>query len=134
MQPEFAFLCDYAEEAGGKIHAVGIGWDTIYAAQVPATHSVLAFVARLRGTTAERGSKEVSIRLLDADGSDVIPPLERAFSFEPKANTLVGYMNLVIQLGGIQLKKYGSYAVHLVVQGNEMAAVSFQVSEPPTTA
>ena len=37
MRLDFAFLCDYAD-ASGKVHALGIGVDNIYAPQVPARH------------------------------------------------------------------------------------------------
>jgi len=134
MQCDFAFICDYAEEAGGKLHAVGIGWDTIYAPNIPATHPMLGFVARLRGSAAEAGTKDVTIRLLDADGSDAFPAQQHQVPFQLKPNSLLGNLNIVMQLGGLEFKKYGAYAIHLVVQGNEMASVSFNVSQPPTTA
>ena len=94
---------------------------------------MLAFVARLRGTAAERGTKDVSISLLDADGSDVIPPMNQSLLFDVKPMTLGGNLNLVVQLAGLQFKKYGPYAIHLVVQGNQMASVGFSVTKPPTT-
>ena len=31
MEVDFAFISDYAEESGGKLHALGIGIDTIHA-------------------------------------------------------------------------------------------------------
>ena len=38
MECRYTFLCDYAERER-KLHAIGIGWDTIYAASLP--HSTL---------------------------------------------------------------------------------------------
>ena len=133
MQCEFAFLCDYAEQ-DRKLHAVGIGWDTIYSATTPAKHPMMCFVARLKGTAAEKGSKDISIRILDADGEDVISPIDQQLGFEVQPPKLTGYLNIVAQFGGVDFKKYGSYAIHLVVQGNEMASVPFEVSLLPTTA
>lgn len=94
---------------------------------------MMSFVARLKGTAAEKGSKETIIRLLDADGEDVVPPMQQQLGFEVQPPKLFGYLNIVVQLGGLQFKKYGSYAIHLVVQGNEMASVVFDVGLPPST-
>jgi hypothetical protein len=132
VQPEFAFLCDYAEKEG-KIHAVGIGWDTLYAPELPHRHPMIAFVGRVSGTAAEKGPKDISIRLLDADGEDVGPTIDQQLPFEVQPGKLKGNLEVVVQFGGIEFKKYGTYAIHLVIQGNEMASVSFEVSPPPTT-
>jgi len=132
MECKFAFLCDYAEEAGGKLHAVGIGWDTIYT-QVPAIYPMLCFVASVHGTIAESGTKEVMLRIIDADGEDVVPPQQQSLPFAVNLPQLYGRINFVIQLAGLTFKKHGSYAIHLLVQGNEMGPVAFNVSPPPTT-
>ncbi len=137
MECKFAFLCDFAEESGGKLHAIGIGWDTIYARIPPggvSIHSMMTFVASIRGTIAESGTKEVMLRLIDADGEDVLPPQQQNIPFAVKAPQLSGNMNFVVQLGGVPFKKYGAYALHLLVQGNEMGPVVFNVSPLPTTA
>jgi hypothetical protein len=34
MECQFAFICDFAEQ-DGKLHAIGIGWDAIFAPQLP---------------------------------------------------------------------------------------------------
>jgi hypothetical protein len=134
MQLKFAFLCDYAEEAGGKLHAVGIGWDTIYARTLPVAHPMMCFVAVLKGTIAETGTKNLALRLIDADGNDVVPPLLQQAHFVVRAPALEGDIKYVAQLGSVQISKLGSYAVHLTVDGNELANVPFSVSAGPTTA
>ena len=116
------------------MHAIGIGWDTVYAPSVPVTHAVMCFVANLRGTIAESGEKTIALRLIDADGVDVMPALQQKVRFEVKPPRLEGGINLVMQIGGVQFKKYGTYAFHLVVQENEMGSVPFSVVEPPRTA
>ena len=132
MERQFAFVCDYAEQ-DNKLHAVGIGWETIYTANIPCIHPVMCFVAGLRGTIAEAGTKNVSLRLIDADGEDVIPPMHHQVPFEVKQPQLEANLRVVLNLVNIQFKKYGPYAIHLVVQGNDMGSISFYVSEIPTT-
>ena len=132
MERQFAFVCDYAEQ-DNKLHAVGIGWETIYTANMPCTHPVMCFVAGLRGTIAEAGTKSISLRLIDGDGEDVIPPMHHQVHFEVKQPQLESNLRIVMNFVNVQFKKYGPYAIHLVVQGNDMGSVSFHVSEIPTT-
>ena len=133
MDCQFAFLCDYGQESGGKLHALGVGWDTIYAGTLPARHPMMCFIARLSGTIVEAGTKELGIRIIDADGLDIVPPISQAIPFEVKPPQLSGNINVVINLGGLLLPKYGPYALHLTVQGQDIKTVPFRVSEGPTT-
>jgi hypothetical protein len=130
MEIEFAFLCDYAQQES-KLNAIGIGWDTIVAPDLPVRHTIMTFVARLRGSMAETGVKDVTVRIIDADGQDVIPPVQQQMQFNVQAPALFGFLNVVIQLGGLELTKYGAYAIHLLLSGNELARVAFQVIAPP---
>ena len=57
---EFAFLSDFAEESGGKLHALGIGVDAVHAPAVPARHPQLTMgradpLLRRRGGRAPAG-------------------------------------------------------------------------------
>ena len=130
MEIEFAFLCDYAQQES-KLNAIGIGWDTIMAPELPVRHTIMTFVSRLRGSMAETGVKDVAIRIIDADGQDVIPPVQQQMQFNVQAPALFGFLNVVIQLGGLELRTYGAYAIHLLLSGNELARVAFQVVPPP---
>jgi hypothetical protein len=130
MEIEFAFLCDYAQQES-KLNAIGIGWDTIMAPELPVRHTIMTFVARLRGSITEVGVKDVTIRIIDADGQDVIPPVQQQMQFNVQAPALFGFLNVVIQLGGLEFRNYGAYAIHLLLSGNELARVAFQVIQPP---
>ena len=127
MECEFAFLCDFAEQ-DRKLHAVGIGWETIQAANLPHRQPNMGIVARLRGSVAESGTKDVSVRLIDADGEDVIQAINQQLKFEPRG--IEGHVNLVVQLTNVQFKSYGSYAVYVTVGGEQKARLSFSVVEP----
>ena len=134
MRCDYAFLCDFAQESGGKLHALGIGWSAIQAQTLPVTHSQICFVASLAGTIAEAGTKEAEFRLIDADGADVIPPLTADLEFAVQEPALEGRLNIVFNLNRIKFPKYGQYAFHLVVQGNEIVRAPFSVTEVTPTA
>lgn len=128
MDCDFAFLCDFAEQ-DRKLHAVGIGWETIQARELPHRQPNMGIVARLRGSVAESGTKDVAVRLIDADGDDVIPAINQTLNFEPRGRE--GFVNLVVQLTNVQFKAYGGYAVYVTLGGEQKARLSFSVSEPP---
>ena len=79
MKVDFAFLCDHAE-ISGKINALGIGFDTIYAQQVPARHPYFFLVAQVRASIAEAGDKQLTVRLIDEDGKDLTPEIRTVMS------------------------------------------------------
>ena len=67
MDQVFAFICDFADASGGKINALGIGFDTIYAKEVPTTHPHFYLVLKLRADAAEAGDKDIRINLIVID-------------------------------------------------------------------
>lgn len=89
----------------------------------------MCFVASLCGTIAEAGTKRAELSLIDADGADVVPKVEANLEFIVNEPALEGRMNLIFALNGIEFPRFGQYAFHLVVQGNEMAQERFVVAE-----
>ena len=133
MVVDFAFICDYAE-SGNKLGALGIGFDTIYAPQVPCAHPNFHLVLQLRSSVAEAGRKDVSVSLIDADGKDVIPPLSATMEVpQPPPGALETNARLVVGFAGVQFPAYGQYTLHVVVQGQEMVRIPIRVAQPPTT-
>ncbi|MSQ05915.1 MAG: hypothetical protein EXR54_03025 [Dehalococcoidia bacterium] len=133
METTFAFLCDYANQTAGKLTAFGIGIDTIYARQVPATHPFMYGVLGLRFSIVEVGPKKIGVRIIDADGNNVVPPLDTGTNVDnppPGYN----YRNVRIALGlhGLVFAHYGDYSVSFLVEGQEAARIPFKVAEPPS--
>src|SRR3954468_20782712 len=98
MEIEFAFLCDYAQQES-KLNAIGIGWDTIMAPELPVRHTIMTFVARLRGSMAEAGGKKGALPIIGPDGQGVIPAVQQQMQFNVQAPALFGFLNGVLQLG-----------------------------------
>jgi hypothetical protein len=70
-------------------------------------------VASVRGSIAENGTKDVSIRLIDADGEDIIPALRQQLPFEVKPPRLEADINIVANFNNVQFKKYERSAQRL---------------------
>ncbi len=134
METSFAFLCDAASQAGGKISALGLGWDTLYAASVPHTQQSFNVVANFRFHSAEAGDKNVRIRLMDADGGDVIPPLGGGLPVRPPESGTTQGVNFVMALNGLVFKTYGDYSLHILLDGDEKVRLPFRVAPPPAKA
>ena len=64
-----AFLADSADTAQGKIYALGVGWNNIYAATFPAVHPRVSVGILIHVPyTATNQMHKISLHLEDADG------------------------------------------------------------------
>ena len=133
MEVNFAFLCDYADQSGGKMTAVGIGFDTIFAPKVPCRHSSFFLVIQLRANVVEAGEKNLEVRLIDEDGKDIIPTLKRKFDIPKPATGTESIGRIAMQFHNVEFPRYGSYSLHAVVEGLEMVRVPLKVNPPPQT-
>ena len=132
MNVEYAFLCDYADP-GPKLTAVGIGIDSIYAPSVPAQHPQLFAVLCLRFSLNEtRRARSFEMFLQDADGRDVIPPIQVSAEVPAPAEGMTHSAHrLVHGMYGLNFQKFGDYQVVWVMDGTEVHAVHFRVVQPP---
>ncbi len=130
MDLEFAFLSDFAEESGGKLHALGIGVDTIHAAEVPARHPLLTMVAQLRYSVAEAGTHRLQISGYDADGQEIIDRIDGEMSLPPITGGTGGTARVLVNLVGVNFPGYGDHSFHLVINGAEVSRASVRVAPP----
>lgn len=132
MECDFGFICDYGDR-DTKLHAVGIGWDIIFAPTVPVMHPHISFIAKLTGSSVEAGTKQVTVRFLDEDGENVVEPIEGPMPFEVKPGQLSATAQVILQFVNTTFTKYGEYAIHLLIGGETKKVVRFRVAPPPTT-
>lgn len=127
----FAFVSDFAD-ASPKLTAVGIGFDTIYAPSVPATHAAMFAVISVRFSRAEAGAdKAFKVSIMNADGDLIAPPMETAGTAEPPpAGFHHRNIQSVVGMYGLTFPNYGDYQVSWLVNGTEMATASIRVAKP----
>ncbi len=129
MDLNFAFLCDFAEESGGKVHALGVGVDQIQAPVVPAIHPHLSVVVAFSYESADVGAQSLVMRVIDADGHSIVPPVDGQLTLnDPGAPT--GQARVIFQLAGVQFQRYGDYAVEVAVAGVTVASLPLRVVSP----
>ena len=136
MEVTFAFLCDYADASGPKLTAVGVGLDTIHAAEAPVRHPVMYAVVAFRFTRAEaqRGRKQVGIHIVDADGVPVMPAIDLDMPVEaPQPGYNYRTNRIALALQGLTFPKFGDYSVSWLVDGMEVRTLPLKVvqSVPP---
>lgn len=132
MNIEAFFLCDAATDSHGKLNVLGV-FDSIVVASVPATHAQCAVVLRLRLTRSEQGEHKLSLRLVDADGQNVIQPLEGGFRFAAGQDTSAA-TNLILNVQGLRLPRFGELAFQLHVDGTHLASLPVHVRQLPGAA
>jgi hypothetical protein len=130
MQVDFAFICDYAE-ATNKINALGIGFDTIMAAKVPVRHPTFFLVIQMRATIVETGEKNFEIHMIDDDGHEIVPALKSKLNIpRPPAGT-ENTGRIAMRFDNVEFPRFGSYSIHVVIEGHEMARIPLRVSQAP---
>jgi hypothetical protein len=128
-----AFLSDTVQAAGGKLHALGIGWRVLQTGGLPARHDRIGIGVIVRTPPSQAGDHQLRISLLGPGGSDlplVAAPdgstgtaLEAAFGTPPGEGTAT----LALNLDGLVFQLEGDHAFVLQVDGNERARLPFRV-------
>lgn len=127
MQLDYAFLCDAAAESGGKIHALGIGFERITIRQLPAVHPRAVAVVRFTFNRDDLGSNAFRVRVSDGDGRDVATPVEGQINLALPENTDRGRANIVVELVQMDLQTAGPHEVAITLAGRELASLPFEV-------
>jgi uncharacterized protein affecting Mg2+/Co2+ transport len=145
-----AFLCDAVQGVGGKLYAIGIGWNGIQAMQIPARHSRLGIGLVIRVPyTATNQAHRFSVHIEDEDGEslplgDAAPGVTDASVKDGKVMRVEGQFNVgrpptlapgdeqnvpfAVQLDGLEFPRSGLYAVVVKVDDTEMSRLRFRLS------
>jgi hypothetical protein len=117
METEIFTLCDFAQDAGGKLTIVGT-FDQIGSQTFPFVHPACSLACRLRFSEKEKGAHDFKVRLVDAKGKEVIPSIEGNINVGMPANNQYAAINLVGNLNQLKFEKEGRYSFELYVDGS----------------
>lgn len=132
LDVNFAFLCDYADQSGGKMTAVGIGFDTIYAVKVPATHPLFFSVISIKFSSTEVGQKRIGMYLIDEDGKNIVPPMDATINVaHPPPGFLYRNQRIALAMHRVTFPRHGDYSICWLLDGQEIKTVHIKVAPPP---
>ena len=135
MDIDYAVIADYAEIVGGKLYLMGGGWDTTYAAEVPAAVKVaIAVGARIAWNETDH-PMPVHITVEDDDGK-VLVSMDGAVTVGRPSGIVPGSAQLAQMAANVTFNapQFGGYRV-MVNAGQGEAAIShalpFRVAPRP---
>jgi hypothetical protein len=135
-----AFLADTVQAAGGKLSALGIGWQVLSAPGFPARHDRIGIGVLVRITDdAERGAHRLSVRLVGPgdqarplgrgrDGRE-LQELDAPFSVGGSPGTATA--TFALNFDGLVFPEPGAYTFLIHVDGHESKRLPFRVQRPP---
>ena len=128
MQVDYAFLCDAAAESGGKINALGIGFERIGVKQLPSVHPRVVAVVRFSFNRDDLGGHSFRVRVSDGDGRDVTGPVEGQLNLQLPEEADRGRANMVVDLVQMDLRTAGPYEVAISLDDRQLASLPFEVA------
>lgn len=133
MQLVSAMIADAAVVERGKLYIHGGGWDTIWAASIPATHATLALALLFRIEYSEALTDiPVSIELVDEDGKGIgVPQIAGKVNVGHAPGTKPGwpvFLPQALTLPMLVLPKIGGYSFRVTSGAKELGAVVFRVA------
>ena len=128
MIVSLAVACDYALiDQHGKLSVLGI-FERIWVERFPALHPRLHLVLRLKGRRTELGGHPIVIRLVDADGREVLRGDGAVQIGEPPAGVLEVEAGAVLAFD-VPLERAGVYTFEITVDGALEATVPVTVTQ-----
>ena len=114
MEVEIFTLSDFAQDNGGRLTIVGT-FDQISSRTFPATHPSCHLSCRLRFGSKEAGEHNFRLKLIDAAGADVVPPMEGNINVNVAPGQEYAGLNLVVNLNQLKFEKAGRYSFELYI-------------------
>ncbi len=131
MNIEAFLLCDAATDQLGKLNVLG-AFDNIYFQKVPAQYPACALAARVRFEKIEEGNHPIRIFIMDEDGASIGPKLEGGISVRVAQHYSTSVANLILNMRGLEFKRFGNYQVDLAIDGNIVASLPLRISQAPS--
>ena len=116
MEIEIFTLADFAQDNNSKLTIVGT-FDSIHSKQFPATHPACSIACRLRFAAKESGPHDFKLRMIDAEGKEIIKSIEGNINIGAPANGQLSTINIVVNIAQLQFSKPGRYSFELYLDG-----------------
>ena len=125
MHVEILALCDFAQDAMGKLNIVG-AFDAITVREFPSVHPLMCVAARIRFQVYELGSHAMRMELVDGTGDRLAPPLDGSMNVDGIGGDSA-CANLALNISNLRVEREGSWKLSLSIDGQERASVPLYV-------
>ncbi|MFV2070075.1 MAG: hypothetical protein ACC645_24175 [Pirellulales bacterium] len=137
MDLRLFFVADYASlDSEGKLNVMGI-FNIVRATNFPVRHPELQLIVRFTATAAEAGqTRNLSLKLMEEDGQDVLPELTREFEV-PEYQGQPIEVTHIIKIRDIVFPQAGRYEFRVLVDDDDKGGYPFgvsQIEEDPETS
>ncbi len=133
MRLELFALCDAATVSGGKLNLLG-AFDSIQAAQLPATHAQCAVAMRFRFNRVEEGEHRLVLTLVDEDGQRILAPIDGTLHVKMEGDEESAVANFIVNIHQLKFERPGSYSIDLAVDGAHECSLPLNVKLLPPGA
>jgi len=130
MDIQIAILCDAATDNNGKLNILGT-FDTIYSAQLPATHPQCSIALRLTFSKGEEGQHKVRLSFGDEDGKPVMPSMDIPLEVVLPEDTIFISRNVVVNIQQLKFEKPGLYSIDIAMDGRQEGSIPLLVKQMP---
>ncbi len=133
MDIQVATLCDAANDYNGKLCVLGT-FDTIGSRSLPVVHQNCVLAMRICFRAVDEGEHDLAIRIIDADGEDVINPLPPV-KFDIRLPQDVDFVtrNMIIHFQALQFSKAGTFSLEIAVDDDSLVSIPLRVIYMPPT-
>jgi hypothetical protein len=125
MHVEILALCDFAQDAMGKLNIVG-AFDAITVREFPSVHPLMCVAARIRFQVYELGSHAMRMELVDGTGDRLAPPLDGSMNVDGIGGDSA-CANLALNISNLRVEREGSWKLSLSIDGQERASVPLYI-------
>jgi hypothetical protein len=134
MDIQIATLCDSANDYNGKLCVLGT-FDTIGSRTLPVVHQNCVLAMRMCFRAIDEGEHDLAIRIIDADGQDVIPALPPV-KFDIRIPQEVDFItrNMILHFQALQFQKAGTFSLEISVDDDSLASIPLRVIYMPQQA
>ncbi len=128
MKVPLAVVCDAANVSReGKLNILGV-FSALRAVAFPCVHPSLTLVVGLEATFTERGEHVIDIRLVDADGGELLK-LDGRVNVQGDRPGRPIVSQAILQLNNLTFPRAGTYTVDILVDRRHERSVSLDVHE-----
>jgi hypothetical protein len=128
MNLEILTICDAAVDYSGRLSILG-AFDVIHAHRFPAVHPHCSVALRIRFDRIEAGGHPFVLNIIDADGKNIIPPIQGNMEVKMPSGFVSSAVNVVLNLQGLKFDHPGEYSLNFEMDGEQVAYLPVYVNQ-----